>query len=274
MATNKVLQTFGIGATPSQTTTTWNVPVQQITILDTTNPRFLRNLIISNQGVRGVRGTVAAGMLTADIFSALVTLEPSLAYPPFFTTQPVAATVSYSDATSFTVVVSSELSVTYQWQVSTDSGSTWSNLSNAGVYTNTTTATLNISSVSGLHNNQYRCVATQATTSAVTNSASALLTVVPKITVQPSSSSVTHPAAASFSVTASGTATVTYQWQLSTDGGTTYTNLGNTGVYTNVTTATMNISDSTGLNGNKYRVIVTDGNSQSTTSTAATLTVA
>lgn len=208
----------------------------------------------------------------ADLFAALITLEPSLAYPPFFTTNPTPHSVAYGASTTFTIVASSELSLTYQWQVSTDSGVTWTNLANTGVYSTVTTATLNISSVNGLHLYQYRCVATN--TSGSSNSSAATLIVVPAISGQPSNASVTHPAPASFSVTASGTATLTYQWYVSTNGGTTYTALTNAGVYTNVTTATMNISDSTGLNTYKYRVIVTDGNSQSTTSNAATLTVA
>lgn len=272
MATNKVLKTFGIGATPSQTTTTWNIPAQQVTVLDATNPRAVRNLVVSNQGIRCVRGTTAAGILMADLFAALITLEPSLAYPPFFTTNPSSVSVAYGDSTSFTIVASSEVSVTYQWQVSTDAGANWSNLANAGVYSNVTTASMSISSVNGLNGYQYRCVATNSSGSGT--SSAATLTVVPAISAQPSNSSVTHPAPASFSVTASGTATLTYLWYVSTDGGTTYAALTNTGVYTNTTTSTMNISDSTGLNGYKYRVVVTDGNNQSTTSNAATLTVA
>lgn len=93
----------------------------------------------------------------------------------------------------------------------------------------------------------------------------------------PVAASVTAPAAASFVVvaTASPTASLTYQWQKSTtSGGSVYANLSNAGVYTGVTTATLAISDSTGLNGYKYRVIVSSSGATSVTTTGVALTVA
>jgi hypothetical protein len=276
MANNKILQTFGIGATPGQSTTTWNQPGQQITILDATNPSFPRNFIMTNQGIRIIRGTTAAGVLLSDLAAALITLEPTLAYPPYFTTNPLSSSVAFGASTSFTVVVLSELSVTYQWQLSTNAGATWGNLTNTGVYSTVTTATLNISSVSGLHSNQYRCVATQVTTLVAVNSLGATLTVVPAISVQPANTSVVHPAAATFSVTASGTAVLAYQWQVSIDSGNTWVSITSAGTpnYSNWTTATLTVgTTATSMNGYQYRVIITDGNNQSTTSNSATLTV-
>jgi hypothetical protein len=94
------------------------------------------------------------------------------------------------------------------------------------------------------------------------------------IGTQPANSSVTAPAAASFTVVATGT-TPTYQWQLRTGGLGSYANVSNGGVYTNATTATLNISNSTGLNGNVYRCVVTNsGGTAVVKSKGALLTVA
>lgn len=94
------------------------------------------------------------------------------------------------------------------------------------------------------------------------------------ITTQPAAISVTAPAAASFGVVVSVPAGATYQWQQKT-GAAAYANIANGGVYSTATTATLNISDSTGLSGVKYRCVITNaaGTAQ-VTSKGAELTVA
>lgn len=92
------------------------------------------------------------------------------------------------------------------------------------------------------------------------------------ITTQPSNSTVTAPAAASFTVVSAGASG--FQWQLRPAAGGQYANITNGGVYTTATTATLNISNSTGLTGNRYRCIVLNaGGNASATSTGALLTV-
>ena len=95
---------------------------------------------------------------------------------------------------------------------------------------------------------------------------------------QPQNASVTAPAAATFVVAASlrGAAggTATFQWQLSTDSGANFADITNGGVYSDATTSTLAISDSTGLDGNQYRVVVSATGAADVTSSAATLTVA
>ncbi|WP_264553056.1 T9SS sorting signal type C domain-containing protein [Flavobacterium sp. N2038] len=92
------------------------------------------------------------------------------------------------------------------------------------------------------------------------------------ITTQPSVSAICAGSNTSFSVAASGVA-LTYQWELSTDGGTNFGPLSNGGVYSNVTSATMNITGATALmNGYRYRVVVT-GTCSAVTSPGVALTV-
>jgi len=68
---------------------------------------------------------------------------------------------------------------------------------------------------------------------------------------------------------------ITYQWQVSTDGGTSYSNVTDGGVYSGAATATLSISGATiSMNGNKYRVQMSvPACGSAATSNAVTLTV-
>ena len=93
------------------------------------------------------------------------------------------------------------------------------------------------------------------------------------ILTQPVDRSVTAPAATTFVVAATGA--TAYQWQLRPAAGGQYANIANGGVYTTATTATLNISNTTGLTGNRYRCVVANTTAgASVTSTSALLTVA
>lgn len=73
---------------------------------------------------------------------------------------------------------------------------------------------------------------------------------------------------ATFAVAAASTATLSYQWQLSTDGGTTYANV------SGATSATLSLSGlTTADNGKRFQCIVSATGTSSVTSNAATLTV-
>ena len=96
------------------------------------------------------------------------------------------------------------------------------------------------------------------------------------IGTQPDPASVTAPAGATFTVAATTNdgGPLSYQWQLSTDAGSSYANITDGGVYSGATTATLTISDSTGLDDNRYRVqIASTGGSPAVTSDAVALTV-
>jgi len=83
--------------------------------------------------------------------------------------------------------------------------------------------------------------------------------------------------AVSFTVAASTSPTggsLSYQWQESTDGGSTFANITEAGVYTDVTAATLNITDNTGLDGYQYRCVVSVVGGSDVASDAATLTEA
>jgi FKBP-type peptidyl-prolyl cis-trans isomerase FkpA len=97
--------------------------------------------------------------------------------------------------------------------------------------------------------------------------------VAPTVTTQPSDRTVKAGQTATFTAAASGTPTPTVQWQVSSNGGSTWTNLTNAAPYGEVTTTTLTVTPvTTALNGAQYRAAFTNIMSTATTN-AATLTV-
>lgn len=92
----------------------------------------------------------------------------------------------------------------------------------------------------------------------------------PLILEQPESASGAVDDTVPFSVTAIGTG-LTYQWQYCTAGSTTWRNSSSATVGYN--TDTLQVVATAARNGYQYRCKVTDGNGNSATSSAATLTV-
>jgi hypothetical protein len=90
----------------------------------------------------------------------------------------------------------------------------------------------------------------------------------PQIVFQPVNANVCTGAAAQFATFTPGT--YTYQWQENAGSG--FVSLTNSGVYSGADDDTLNISNATGLTGNTYRCIVTNGNGNDT-SDIALLTV-
>ena len=187
--------------------------------------------------------------------------------------QPTGTIVCAGSNASYSVNVSG--TVTYQWQVSTDGGATYTNITNGGIYSNATTATLNLTGVPATANsNLYRCAISGSCPTINSNGALLTVNTAPVIATQPVASTILCAGQnTSFSSTANGTA-ITYQWQLSTDGGVTYTNIVNGGVYSNATTSTLNITGATvAMNNYKYRCTASGTCSPAANSNAATLTV-
>ncbi len=175
---------------------------------------------------------------------------PLVTNSPTNLTSCLGSTVNFSAAGTGTALA-------YQWQVSIDGGANYNNLSNGAPYSGVNTATLTITSITSVMNNyRYRCVLSGTCTPAVNSGAATLNVVNPvNVTVQPTNKTVCATLNTNFSVNATSTETITYQWQVSNDGGVNYTNVPNTGVYTGATTPTLTITGATiALNNNRYRV--------------------
>ena len=126
-------------------------------------------------GTYTVVATNSAGSATSN--GAVLTVTPAMA--PAFTTQPTSQTVMAGGSVTFTAAASGVPGPTYQWQVSTDGGNTWTNLTDAAPYGGTTTATLAINGVTlAMNGYQYSCLASNSVQSNVASNI-AILTIVP-----------------------------------------------------------------------------------------------
>ena len=164
----------------------------------------------------------------------------ALASPPSFTGHPSNTTVCEGANGSFTIAATG--AITYQWQVSTDGGLTYNNVSNGSVYSNVTTVTLNLTAVPASFNNyMYRCVATNGSGNTPSNPATLTVTALPVsptlLAKTPASGTVADgtPVSATFNA-GSGGSGCTDDYRYSTNGGATYlpytpgTNISTTGL--------------------------------------------
>lgn len=178
--------------------------------------------------------------------------------------QPSSASLCSGSNALFTVGASGA-GLTYQWQVSTDGGNNFSNISGA------TDSSLSLNNVSLSQNGNIYQVLVQGTcNNLTTNSIIATLNVIEntQINVQPTNTSICSGGTASFSASATGN-NITYQWQVSTDGGNSFSNISGE---TNNQLSISNVNAT--LNNNRYRVVITSSTCGAINSNAATLLVA
>jgi hypothetical protein len=170
--------------------------------------------------------------------------------PPSITTQPANRTVNAGQTANFSVVAAGTGTLTYQWK---KNGAAIGSATAASYTTPATVASDNGAS--------FTVTVTGTTGSVTSNAATLTVNGPPAITAQPASKTVAAGQTATFSVTAAGTGTLTYQWK---KGGTAIGGATSSS-YTTPATAT-------GDSGSQFTVTVTNSVG-STTSNTATLTV-
>jgi hypothetical protein len=184
---------------------------------------------------------------------------------PSITMQPASRSVAAGQTATFSITASGSAPLNYQWQSRATATSTFANIVGATSTSYTTPAATTTD-----NGKQFRCVVTNAVGTASSNAATLTVTattVGPSITAQPSSRSVAPGASATFSVTATGTAPLGYQWKRANPGSSTFTNI------TGATSASYTVTNvTTAMSGTRYQVVVSNSIS-SVTSNSATLTV-
>ena len=113
-------------------------------------------ILIINYATSAINGylyRVAVINTCGTVYSAAATLYV-YSTTPNITLQPSNQTVCGSGSVTFDVTGID--TNTYQWQENT--GSSWADISDGGVYSGATTASLSISDVSGKNNYQYQCI--------------------------------------------------------------------------------------------------------------------
>jgi hypothetical protein len=175
---------------------------------------FIASVIAIDTGSYTVAVTNAAGSVTSQ--AATVQIGTSV------TSNPASLSIAQGQTAAFSVAVAGAAPFSYQWYVIAPGGSTGAAIAGA-------TASSYTTPVEGLGSNgsQYYVTVTD-TCGTVLTSTSAILTVTtgnvpPTITVQPASQTAAVGSTPTFSVTAVGPGTLTYQWYLIPAGSTTGT---------------------------------------------------
>ncbi len=209
----------------------------------------------ANQGTYSLTVTDAHGCISLAATAGVMVDDPVM-----ISANPTDETVCEGLSASFTVSATGTGPFTYQWQRSTDGGSSWSN-------TGTDSDTYEIVSVAlSMDGNRYRCqVSSDCPPSQTSTEAVLAVMPAPSISIHPADISVLESNPATFSVSASGDA-LTYQWQRNTGSG--WSNL------TGATSSSYTISSVTaGMDGYQYRCIVSGACPPPDTSDAALLTI-
>jgi alpha-tubulin suppressor-like RCC1 family protein len=185
---------------------------------------------------------------------------------PKVTKNPAATTVEEGQTATFTAAASGTAPLSAQWEVSSDGGTTWNPAGSASE--TSSSASISIPSAKVAESgNQYRVTFSNKAGSAVSKPAALTVHAAPAIVHQPHSVSAETGQSATFEASASGSPAPTVQWQTSTNGGTTWSNVAG------ATSTTLTIKSVTGTNnGQQYRAVFKNAVG-SATSEAATLTV-
>ncbi|THU34168.1 hypothetical protein FAM09_24405 [Niastella caeni] len=184
----------------------------------------------------------------------------------------VNATPAVSSATRSTTVcegatgaglqVFNDASLSYQWQVSINNGTTWNNATAGDGYSGANTYDLTYPTATlGMSGYIYRYIATNITTGcSATSIALDTLYVLSKPVfgnsgnLTPVSATICPGASTSFTATATGSAAIAYQWQLKPVASPTWTDLANDAVYSGAQTNTLQLTGFTPFSGNTYQL--------------------
>jgi sugar lactone lactonase YvrE len=200
-----------------------------------------------------------------DADSAFITLNLQSG-PPVITSQPASRADYIGSSATFSVVVTAVGNTpAFSWERDGVSvGTSGVTTSTTSLGSNSYRGEITLSSLQPAHAGAYTVTISNNSGSVTSNAAT--LTVFASI----ADSTVAEGRSISFHAGTGGA----FQWQISTDGGTSFSNLGNNATYSGVTTNTLTISNaSTSLNGARYRVVSTSS-ATTTASESFTLTVA
>ena len=195
-----------------------------------------------------------------------VTTATPILFAPEITTQPTNQSITAGQNATFTVVATGNPEPTFQWQLSTNNGSTWAPIEDE------TDASLTITNATIAQNNhRFRVIVTNSqgnvTSNAATLTVGAAL-IAPSFTEQPVSKTVSVGQNAIFTVAVEGSPTPTIQWQSRPNSSGTWANItGATGLSYTLETATL------AQNGMQFRARASNTAQSNVASDIATLTV-
>ena len=206
----------------------------------------LNSVTTANDGTYIAVATNSVGSATSN--GAVLSV---IANAPVITTQPASQTVATGTTVTFTVAASGTPAPTYQWQFN------GINISGA------TGTSLTLTNVTTVNAGTYQVVVTNSAGSATSNGAVLTVNSAPVITTQPANQTVAAGTSATFTVAATGTGPLSYQWDLNDFAiigatKTSYTvadaQIGNAGVYS------VTVSNSAGSTNSAMVTLLVDAN--------------
>ena len=211
-------------------------------------------------GDRTVAITVNDGTTTSTAATVTFDVVQGTNIAPSVTTDPSSQTVAIGSTATFTAAANGAPTPTVQWEMSSNGGSTFSDISGA------TSTTYSLTAASGENGDEYEAVFTNTAGTATSTPATLTVSTVPTVTSNPASQSVNTGQTATFTAAASGTPTPTVQWEVSTSGATAFSDI------SGATSTTYSFTATSAANGSQYEAVFnnTAGN---VTSNPATLTV-
>jgi len=167
----------------------------------------LTNLQVAASGNYLVKASNLVGEMSSNMTLTVL-------IPPTFSKSPVNTNALTGKPAKLTVTATGTPPLTYQWQISTDGGTTWSNvIDGLDTATGNTSAMLNFATtILSQSGDQFRCVVTNPGTTSTTAPATLFVGGPPSISVPPVNLSTIQGQDANFTVTATGSPTPTYQW--------------------------------------------------------------
>jgi hypothetical protein len=200
-----------------------------------------------------------ANLTAAPMASSTINVIPT--QPPQVTLNPVNHTLEAPDPVSFSASATGSPNPTCQWQISTDGGVTYTNITNA------TNTTYTISSTNAnLNGDYFRAVFSNGVGSpAITTAAKLTIQYAPYVTTTPADVSVVLGQSATFTAAVSANPSATVQWQKSVNGGA-FANI------TNAKSLSYTFTPTAADAGDQFRAVFTNDVGSVTTS-AATLSI-
>ena len=168
--------------------------------------------------------------------------------PPSITTQPQPQTVNQGSSATFTVSATGTAPLSYQWQF------------NGIPISSASLSTYTVLSAQPTNAGSYSVLITNVAGSVTSSDAALTVNVPPAITAQPQPQTVNQGNSATFTISATGTAPLSYQWQF------------NGSAISSATLSSYTLLGAQSTNAGSYSVIITNA-AGSVTSSNATLTV-
>jgi Immunoglobulin I-set domain len=198
--------------------------------------------LAADSGYHYVRAVFTNTTGTATTNITTLTFFP----PPTLVTDPISQTVIAGRTVTFRAAASGNPSPTVQWQVSTDGGNIYTIIPGA------TSTTYSFSGAAADNGYKYEAVFTNTGGSVTTTAATLTVDSAPVITLNPSEGIALPGQVATFTAAATAEPSATVQWQVSGNGGVTFTNIAG------ATSTTLHITASESLYGDQYRAVFTN----------------